>query len=139
MDVGFIVDLQPEANDTEFLVTAPAGGLKHQLRQLRDGDISYIDLDIRSGYTFGRFRIQPGKNIDQESSNPRRYNVSDGFGAFLDENGDISSGPIAFNGQLFDEATHEGTLTGVLTLWKRESPADPGDLITSQEGSSWST
>ena len=56
MDENFIVDLPPEANDTDFFVTAPSGGLQSAISLLIGGLTDYIDLDIQSGHRHGRFR-----------------------------------------------------------------------------------
>lgn len=127
MDENFIVDLPPEANDTDFFVTAPPGGLQAAISLLMAGLTEYVDLDIQSGHRRARFRIQPGDNITQESTNPYRYEVSnDRPGYFLDQHGLIRSSPISFSGKLWTEVQTEGTITGVLRLWKQEHPETPG-------------
>lgn len=126
MDENFIVDLPPEANDTDFFVMAPPGGLQAALSLLIAGLTDYIDLDIQSGHRHGRFRIQPGKNITQETTNPYRYDVSnDRPGYFLDQHGIVRRTPISFSGKLWTEVQTEGTITGVLRLWKQECPERP--------------
>lgn len=126
MDENFIVDLPPEANDTDFFVTAPSGGLQAAVSLLIGGLTDYVDLDIQSGHRHGRFRVQPGDNITQESTNPYRYEISnDRPGYFLDQHGLIRSGPISFSGKLWTEVQTEGTITGVLRLWKQECPERP--------------
>lgn len=127
MNENFIVDLPPEANDTDFFVTAPPGGLQAAISLLMAGLTEYVDLDIQSGHRRARFRIQPGDNITQESTNPYRYEVSnDRPGYFLDQHGLIRSSPISFSGKLWTEVQTEGTITGVLRLWKQEHPETPG-------------
>lgn len=125
MDEGFIVDLSPEANnndDTRFNVYAPPGGLLQPLSELLAKRTAYIDLDIRHGFSYALFRIYPGDNITRHQRIPTRYDVSDGYGVFLDEYGEECSSMISFGGYLETEATHEGSLTGELRLWKRELP-----------------
>lgn len=126
MDENFIVDLPPEANDTDFIVIAPPGGLRVAVAMLIEGLTPYLDLHVQSGRLHGLLRIQPGNNVSQETANPYRYEVSDERpGYFLDEYGTVSSGPISFSGRLWTEAEHEGTVTGYLRLWKQERPEIP--------------
>lgn len=121
MNEGFIVDLPPEANDIRFNVYAPDGGLREWLHMLESGVITSLDLDIRHGYSYGVFRIWPGSNLTRHPHNPHRYEVSDGYGAFVDELGNESS-RISFGGYLETAATHKGSVTGELTLWRRPLP-----------------
>ena len=68
------------------LVRTLPGGAK---RELEGFEVDYVDLDIQSGHRHGRFRIQPGDNITQESTNPYRYEISnDRPGYLLDQHGD---------------------------------------------------
>ena len=124
MDETLIVDLPPEANNTRVNVYAPPGGLREARYALLDGTSRdrYLDLDVRHGYTYGTLRIYPGENISQDQRNPYRFFVSDGVAVFLDEFGFEHGDNLCFGGYLETEASHAGSLTGELTLWRQPFP-----------------